>query len=317
MMDILICLDKNFLMPSEVMLYSLFKNNKNISVTVHAMVTGDGDYVKDLQKFVEEQGKRILTYDMKKFALPVIPSHSNDKTNYPLEAYYRLFAAEVLPKDIHKVLYLDGDIIVYDDLSELWNTDVTGYAVGASPSYFNNDVEIIRKLGYDPKYGYFNSGVLLINLDYWREIHVVDLFVDYIKNNMDILTYADQDVLNHVFCDKKLNLPLRYNFCTNFLYKDQFRSTVSKSMIEEIDKWYKSPCVIHFHSKDKPWNSDCVNIHREIWRKYRDETKWKGYLVKKKISLKEKLIRALVCLKYGETSFTFVRYNKKYQLKDD
>ena len=304
-------------MPSEVMLYSLFKHNKNTIVTVHAMVSGEGNYVNDLQDYVEELGQKIVIYDMEKVALPVIPSHSNDKTKYPLSAYYRLFAAEVLPKDVHKVLYLDGDIIVYDDLSELWNTDMTGYAVAAGPSRHNNNIKLIRKLGYEPKYGYFNSGVLLINLDYWRENHVIDLFVDFIKNNMDKLRYADQDVLNPVFCDKRLELPIRYNLCTNFLLTDRFRITESQSLIEEIDKWYKSPSIIHFNTVDKPWYANSININRRIWRKYRDETKWKGYLVKKKeLPIKEKLLRAIACLKYGVTSYTFVKYNKKYLLKE-
>lgn len=315
-MDILVCLNENYLMPSEVMLYSLFQHNKSASITVHAMVDGDGDYVNDLNQFVEEQGQHIVTYDMKKVALPVIPSHSNEKTKYPLSAYYRLFAAEVLPKDIHKVLYLDGDIIIYDGLSELWNTDMMGHAVAAGPSRHNNNIKLIQKLGYDPKYGYFNSGVLLINLDYWRENHVVDLFVDYIKNNMDVLKFADQDVLNPVFCDKRLVLPVRYNLCTNFLLNNRFRTIESKSLIEEIDKWYKSPCIIHFNTSDKPWYVNSDNINRRIWRKYRDETKWKGHLVKKsKMTLKDRINRIFECLKHGVFSYTFVRYNKKYQLK--
>jgi len=317
MMDILICLNENYLMPSEVMLYSLFQNNKNITVTVHAMVPDVGDYVLDLKNFVEEHGQRIFIYDMSKVALPIIPSHSNNKTSYPLEAYYRLFVTEVIPHDIHKVLYLDGDIIVRGGLSELWNTDVTGYAVAAGLSRYNDDIKLIKKLGFDPKYGYFNSGVLLINLDYWRENQVVNLFVNYIKNNMDNLRFADQDVLNPVFCDKRLELSIRYNFCTTFLLNDRFRMIASKSIIEEIDKWCKKPCVIHYNSADKPWNSDSLNIHRKIWRKYRDETKWRDYIVKKDgPSFKEKILRAISCLKHGVTSYTFVRYNKKYQLNE-
>lgn len=222
----------------------------------------------------------------------------------------------MLPDNIHKVLYLDGDIIVYDDLTELWNTDVKGYAVAAGQSILNKSIELIQKLGYDPKYGYFNSGVLLINMDYWRENHVVDLFVDYINKNMDNLRFADQDVLNPIFCDKRLELSIRYNFCTGFLLNENYRVKFPADLIYEIDKWYKSPCIIHFHSNNKPWNSDCDNIYRWIWRKYRDETKWKGYLVKRnELSFRGKIHRAWFCLKHGVTSYIYVRYNKKYQLK--
>lgn len=311
-MDILICLDENYLMPTEIMLHSLFVNNKGESITVHAMISGNGDYVWKLKDFVEQYNHKFFSYDMKKVSLPVIPSHSNDKTNYPLEAYYRLFAAEVLPRDIHKLLYMDGDIIINGSLKDLWEVDLTGYALAAAAGFHNNNHEYIRKLGYDPKYGYFNSGVLLINMDYWRDNHVVEAFVDYIKDNMDILKFADQDVLNPVFCDKRLELPLRFNFCTGFLFNDRFRDIEPKYK-KEIDNWYYRPSIIHY-TTDKPWNSDSINIYKDIWRKYRDQTDWKGYLViKPKLSLKHTITRFLVCLKYGVTSFTYVQYNKKYK----
>ena len=134
---------------------------------------------------------------------------------------------------------------------------------------------------------------------------------------MDKLRYADQDVLNPVFCDKRLVLPIRFNLCTNFLLNDRFRTVESNSLIAEIDKWCKSPSIIHFNTVDKPWYTNSININRRIWRKYRDETKWKGYLVKKtKLPFKEILHRTIECLKNGVTSYTFVRYNKKYQLSN-
>ena len=313
-LDLLICLDKNYLVPSEIMLYSLFVNNKDLQITVHAMVNGEDEYVQVLADFVRRYQQEIKLYDMGKVALPVIPSHSNDKTKYPLEAYYRLFAAEVLPQNIHKILYLDGDIIVNRSLRDLWDIDISGYGLAAAAGLHNNNKQLIDKLGYAPQYGYFNSGVLLINLDYWRNNKVVEQFVDFIKANMDNLKFADQDVLNPIFCDKRLELPLKYNFCTTFLYNDRYRH-LEKKYIDEIDNCYHNPCIIHYTS-DKPWYSDSINIYKDIWCYYRDQTEWRGYFVrkKKKDLLKQAFKRFLSCIKYGVSSSIYVRYNKKYKL---
>ena len=73
--------------------------------------------------------------------------------------YYRLLIADILPKEIDRVLYLDCDIIVNDSLEELWGIDMTGKAIAASPQIGSgHDCE---RLGYPIEDGYFNAGQFL------------------------------------------------------------------------------------------------------------------------------------------------------------
>ena len=70
---------------------------------------------------------------------------------------------------MHKIIYLDCDLIVEQQLSKLFNYDIGRYPIAAVEDMWSGKDDNYERLGYDRKYGYFNSGVLLINLDMWRE----------------------------------------------------------------------------------------------------------------------------------------------------
>lgn len=123
----------------------------------------------------------------------------NQRAHLTVETYYRLFISDILPSDIDKVLWLDCDIIVAGDLKELWNEGISDSAVGVVPDFENNNVRVMNRLKYDAAYGYFNAGVLLINLKYWRRENIIPIFTNYISDHYENLYYHDQDVLNYVF----------------------------------------------------------------------------------------------------------------------
>lgn len=129
-----------------------------------------------------------------------------------------LYLTEILPADIDKVIYLDGDILVVDKLVKLWNTSVENYAIAAVPDSYNNKIEHYNRLRYPQTLGYFNAGMLVVNLKYWREKQVLLKFFDYVKSNTERLRCHDQDVLNYLFKNSKLVLPIRYNVLNEYWF---------------------------------------------------------------------------------------------------
>ena len=111
---------------------------------------------------------------------------------------------------------MDGDIIVRHSLQPLWKTDLTGFALAAVLTGFSHDLQIYNRLKYASGLGYFNAGVLLISLDYWRVHHVAERFANIINARRNDITGHDQDVLNIAFCDKKILLPTKYNLTTSY-----------------------------------------------------------------------------------------------------
>ena len=119
---------------------------------------------------------------------------------YPREMYYRLLAPFFLPEHLHRILYLDPDILVINPLRPLWETDLRGNLFAAAAhtgkTELANNINQLR-LGTD--HAYFNSGVLLMDLDRGRdEISPEDIFT-YTREHAKELLLPDQDILNAMY----------------------------------------------------------------------------------------------------------------------
>lgn len=114
-----------------------------------------------------------------------------------------MFAPELLPKDIDRVLYLDCDIIVDGDVSKMYFSEIKDISAIVTTDFMSIQAGNPKRLGYDERHGYFNSGMMLINISYWREHDILQRSINYIKENSEILFLYDQDVLNYVLHDSK------------------------------------------------------------------------------------------------------------------
>jgi lipopolysaccharide biosynthesis glycosyltransferase len=133
--------------------------------------------------------------------------------------------------------------------------------------------EEYERLGYPMSYGYFNSGVCLLNLDYWRKHNCIKDFISLLGDG-EKLRYYDQDVLNMMFHASKLNLPIKYNLLTVYLYKNP---RWSNTMFEqEISESLQEPVIIHYAGGDKPWFKKCNPPLSMLFYKYQKSTIWKG-----------------------------------------
>lgn len=105
---------------------------------------------------------------------------------YPETIYYRLLAHKYLPNDIKRILYLDADVLCINDLSRLYELDFEGnlYAA-ASHSGLTNVKNVINnvRLGAESGESYFNSGVLLMNLEGIRRVVDPQRIVEYVEKN--------------------------------------------------------------------------------------------------------------------------------------
>lgn len=276
-MDVVACFDKGFVMPTSVMMYSVCVNNQDVEVVFH-LVIDESVVEEDKNNIV----KTISDFPRMKCVFYLVSSKLT--ASFPLynglhitrSAYYRLFLSDILPATLDKVLYLDGDLIIRHSLLSLWETDLTEYAIGASIDWAEGRDEIYSRLGYSPQKGCINTGVMLINLSYWRKYKLVKLFVDYLTEYSDKVIFVDQDVLNVVLQDQKYLIPVKYNLQTGFL------RTVSewdrKKYVKEVEEAIEDPIIVHFTEKCKPW---CAYVHyphpyRSTFYKYQNQTRWKG-----------------------------------------
>lgn len=115
--------------------------------------------------------------------------------------------ADYLPQNVNKVLYLDGDILVLKDLKLLYDVNLNGKAVGMCDNQLVPEYKM-----YKFEKPYFNSGVILIDLNLWRKQKLSEKCLKYLHENIDnfipnsdtetYFLYPDQDLINIIYYHK-------------------------------------------------------------------------------------------------------------------
>jgi len=237
------CIDDNYVPQLGAVLYSLINSNKR-SVDYDIYILNF-----ELSHYSKEKLSSIFT-NLKHYNLYFIQVEDQNlgalsAGGHISKATYLRFSITNSLAHIDKVIYLDADIIINDELSELWSLDLKDNYVGAVTNPFFNRYSMLKM---EKSWGYFNAGVLVINLPKWREINVMDTAMLFLKENKKAAIMFDQDALNFVFKGEWLNLPIRWNLQTIFLRKRVFFKN-QPQVIEAINR----PGIIHYSTSSKPW----------------------------------------------------------------
>lgn len=275
--NIVCATDDNYAPYCGVMLTSVFENNKGRELNAYVLIDKPLSEVnqKKLGWLTQSYQAKInyCLVDNQVFSKFPLRGFGAERGQWSMVTYYRLFAEELLPKDVEKVLYLDCDIIVDGSLGELFDAVWNDVAVGVVTDMSYNQKEFYERLQYEEEKGYFNAGVVFINLDYWREHGIGQQCMDYLENHYDRIWNNDQDVLNVVLRDKKLTLPVRYNFQVQFLMS-YFYPTYSPQLQEDI-KETTQPIIIHYAAELKPWMAYYYSFpFYRTWQKYKKLSPW-------------------------------------------
>jgi lipopolysaccharide biosynthesis glycosyltransferase len=196
--------------------------------------------------------------------------------------YYRLYAAEVIPTTYSKVIYMDTDIIVLKDLTNLFSTDLEGnYIAGVKAAGYIINKDKIEKyyksIGLKSITEYINAGVTLWNLDNIRRDNLTPKLVELAAKNFGSM---DQDVINIAFQGNIKHLPLKYNLMTKYanMYlaktSAEYKKLVSIYKDDLLNEAFSDPVIIHYADKVKPWN-DKNSFLSQVWWKYAKLTKFK------------------------------------------
>lgn len=169
--------------------------------------------------------------------------------HFPWEAAAPLLLPQALPHDIDRVLFIDADVLVLDDVSPLWHADLAGRAIGAvvdaaiplcrSP----RGVKRWRERGICPDARYFNAGVMLMDLRAWRERQIADRAIGYLREVGGTADFFHQEALNATAWSDWTPLDPRWN-----LHASHGRSFDRGHAGTRLD-----PAVIHFAGRMKPW----------------------------------------------------------------
>ena len=242
--SIVSCIDSNFVLPLCVTIHSVASNNINSNIIYYVLgidlTDSDKENLRQLEKKSTNLNVKVIDAtvdsfdsDIKKFLASSLELEGNGRLSFA--TYIRLFILEYLPGNVSKILYLDADVICLNSLEKLWETDITNYALAAVED-ISSEINKAR-LNLEK---YINSGVLLINLSYWRRINATNLFVNFIRKNSRIIKLHDQDILNLCFKDKILTLSCSYNY-----------QLLGENYSSQSDA--RASALVHFIAFHKPW----------------------------------------------------------------
>ncbi|NLC67637.1 MAG: glycosyltransferase family 8 protein [Clostridiaceae bacterium] len=248
-MNIVVTLNKAYLFPLKVMLKSLFDNcSSNLDIYIIYSDISKPEIDK-LSEYVAKHGHALHPLKIESDTFSDAPVNSY----YSKEMYYRLMAHEILPGHVGKALYLDPDILILNPVEPLYSIDLGNYFYAAA-AHLKPMINYINKIRLKTESNkYYNSGVLLINVELLRKEADISQLHNYIKKHAGELILPDQDVLNGLYWNRILPLnEYLYNYDAR-RYRSYFIS--SKGMVN-IDFIIKNTVILHFCGKHKPWHKN-------------------------------------------------------------
>ncbi len=269
-MNILLTLDRNYLSPLHVLLVSMMLNNPD--ETFHIYLAGDG---------LTEADWRTLDALCTRFGATLHPVQIDERwfdraptvRYYSRAMYYRLLAAQMLPDTLDRILYLDPDMLIIGSLRTLYDTPLGDslYAACIHRGLVNLSSPVNRiRLSTPESEGYFNSGMLLMNLPLIRRhVRPQEIF-DYVEKNRQLLVLPDQDVLNGLYGERILAVDERlYNYDAR-----KFSEYLLASQGEADTDWIiANTRILHFCGKKKPWNKGYMGRFGLLYKHYMQLTR--------------------------------------------
>ena len=270
--NVLMCANAAYLQHVGVCITSLLANNPKLFFDI--VFVGRASEVIDeakLRKSLARFANHRLT--IKAFTPPaerILPL--NAKAHYSLDTWTRLWVEDFFPPGVNRVLYLDGDIVITGEIASLWNTDLEGALLGAVD--IPGSQAGVTRHGLRPEDGYFNAGVLVIDLSQWRATKAMDEALEYVSTYPDRVHDVDQDALNACFHARRKRLDYKWNVIWPF-FREPPTVELPYSEIETIRREVR---IVHFNGASKPWSYFCDHPLKREYEKYLRLTEWRDFV---------------------------------------
>lgn len=242
----IIILHKNIGARDQLRIQNVIKNNKNFSIRFMKVVK------------LEQQIKKLFT-----------------RGHFTIETWFRLALPELL-RDYKKILYLDSDLVVNNDVADLYNTNIDGFLLAAcrdaDTAGLYNGFEPNKKKYMDSilkiknPYDYFQAGVILFNLEEFRKTYSTSEMISFASSyDWELL---DQDVLNYLAQGRVKFVDMAWNvmFDWNDIRVKDIISRGPKRLYDEYMVARLNPKIIHFAGPDKPWLNPSCDFGEFFWK---------------------------------------------------
>ena len=236
--DILLSSDNNYAMPLATLITSIaYSKNEDTSVTVYIVDDGIADYNIEKINTLNGPTLEIIFIEKPDLSELFVSNDIIDTSYLSIAMYYRMYSTKILPESLHRILYLDCDMIVCQDLWELYSLDFEdNYVIGVTDVF---EEECCIRLDLSQ---YINSGMMLVNLDKWREDNLIPSFEKYSNDNKERIKWPDQDIINGTCAGMIKTTDPKWNVQTG-----------TDTTHEQQNIIARDAGIIHYISVKKPW----------------------------------------------------------------
>jgi lipopolysaccharide biosynthesis glycosyltransferase len=267
-----------------------------LSVTVHSALTSisgdepvtvmvvDAGISRQSRQKIERVISNARPTTVLRWKKPSMDQFEGMRTTHwgSLASYLPLLLPSLVEDETH-LLYLDSDLLVRHDLSALWQlgiNDSRSQVLAVLDYGFHTLGEALKgdacaRLGLDADAPYFNSGVLMVNLDMWRQNKTAERAFSFAREHPEVMRFTDQDALNAVVQGEWSQLDLRWNVLVGSIDRLVERNYETPAERQEAKKTLsKSPYILHFSGSQKPWRAGYRGVGKRDYAEELRASRW-------------------------------------------
>ena len=282
-----------------VSIISLLENNRTFDC-IHFYIGDDG--IKEDTKIKLSEMIRDYNADIQYISL----GDPSELLDFPFEhryqighSYPRMCIARLIPNSVERLLILDSDTLILDDLGELWNVDMEENILAGVVDCMN--LRAFRKqFSLENGEFYCNAGMFLVDMKKWREQKIESEIIRTIKERNGNVFFFEQTLMNYSCRGKILKLPAYYNSYTLF-YAFEYDNLIAwrKPTVfysrEEVNEAVEHPKIIHFtrnfYMKSHPWKEGAEHPMNDVYRSYMQKTPWTELWMDRRTTKQERRYR--------------------------
>jgi lipopolysaccharide biosynthesis glycosyltransferase len=243
-------IDDAFVMPFKVLWHSLVTTNSIPEATPVFVLhenTLSSESIDDCRAFLGNYGWSATFLNASEYLPDDLPI--SEKDHVSKATFYRLYVGSILPAEVTSLVYLDSDMLVIRSIAYLFEVQLTEPIAAVDHLYPSSEIRLWGACGGT----YFQGGVLVIDLDWWRQRDLTSQFHDIIATSGDKIKWWDQDILNLAFRGHWQRLPIWYNFVR------YVEAAVDDRAAREHVR------LVHFDSSKKPWKVQSSRMFENEW----------------------------------------------------
>lgn len=217
-----------------ILLASMLKSielNHHTGEKIEVYVIEDGVTEQNKKKVIDSLNPEIIVQIHWVNIQTVIPEDIQlplDNSTYPLNVYAKLFIPYIIPEEVKRAIFLDVDMILQKDISELWNIDLKDNTIAAVQDHYIKVIDAwdgiknYTELGFTKGEKYFNAGLIIFDTEKWRINKLEKQIIACVNDNMEFANFPEQYGLNIVFYKSWLELNPLWNFFASHDHEEPY-----------------------------------------------------------------------------------------------